>query len=397
MSHLHYMNRCIELAKLGAGFVAPNPMVGAVLVHDGKIIGEGWHQQFGGPHAEVNAIRQAAASVPAVLRESTLYVSLEPCSHHGKTPPCTDLIIQHKIPKVFIGCRDPFNEVNGKGIEKLKAAGVEVEMADRLLAYECEKINKRFFVFHTQQRPYIILKWAQTGDGKMASPPTPLHKWRGETLESESAKDSLSFDDSKTPPAEGLGEALRLLISNDYSNRLVHKWRSEEVSILIGTNTAMLDDPELTTRLWSGPSPVRLVIDMDLRLPKNLKIFNGQQPTIVFNTQLHDVEENMTVTKLKEKGGVSYYKVKHSDYPLKEILNALYKLEIQSVLVEGGAKLLQSFIDEGLWDETRIINNYSLTVGEGLSAPKPENAILVESEELFSDTIETYMHAKEDY
>ena len=356
------MQRCLELAGLGAGYVAPNPMVGAVLVHEDRIIAEGWHQRYGGPHAEVNAIRRAAQNGLTDLSESTLYVSLEPCVHHGKTPPCTDLIIQHKIPKVVIGCRDPFKEVDGKGIEKLKAAGVEVELADRLLAYACKNMNKRFFTFHTKQRPYIILKWAQTADGKIA----PLN-----------------------PPQGGTSGNLvvgRLLISNEYSNRLVHKWRSEEASILVGTNTALLDDPELTTRLWPGPSPIRLVVDMDLKLPSSLKIFDQQVRTIIFNTVKQD-----------EDGKLLFYKITGNKSLVQQLMNALYELDIQSVIVEGGAKLLQSFMNDGVWDETRIIQNYSLQAGEGLNAPQPENAILVESKELFSDTIETYVPATEDY
>ncbi|HMK24863.1 MAG TPA: bifunctional diaminohydroxyphosphoribosylaminopyrimidine deaminase/5-amino-6-(5-phosphoribosylamino)uracil reductase RibD [Chitinophagaceae bacterium] len=352
IDHSPYMQRCLELAEQGAGYVAPNPMVGAVLLHEDKIIGEGWHQQYGGPHAEVNCIAQAIQNGQAdKLDRSTLYVSLEPCVHHGKTPPCTDLIIQHKIKKVVIGCRDPFKEVDGKGIEKLRAAGVEVELVDRLLAYECKNMNKRFLTFHTKQRPYIILKWAQTADHKISS-----------------------------------GNNERLMISNEYSNRLVHKWRSEEASILVGTNTAMLDDPELTTRLWPGPSPIRLVIDMNLRLPSSLKIFDQQVRTIVFNKLKHE-----------ENGNLLYYQVTNDANLVPEVIKALYQLNIQSVLVEGGAKLLRSFMDDGLWDETRIIHNYSLHAGDGLNAPQPENAILVGSEELFSDTIETYVPATEDY
>ena len=345
------MQRCLELAQLGAGYVAPNPMVGAVLVYEDRIIGEGWHQQYGGPHAEVNCIASVKNDDKELIPGSTLYVSLEPCAHHGKTPPCTDLIIQHKIKKVVIGCRDPFKEVDGKGIEKLEAAGVEVELADRLLSYECKNMNKRFITFHTKKRPYIILKWAQTADNKISS-----------------------------------GNAERLIISNEYSNRLVHKWRSEEASILVGTNTAMLDDPELTTRLWKGPSPTRLIVDMDLRLPSSLKIFDQQVRTIVFNTK-----------KQEEDGNVLFHKIKGNASLVQQIMNALYQLNIQSVMVEGGARLLQSFIDDGLWDETRIIHNYSLHAGDGLNAPQPENAILVGSQELFSDTIETYVPATEDH
>ena len=307
MSQNHYMQRCLELARLGAGYVAPNPMVGAVLVYDDRIIGEGWHKQYGEAHAEVNCINSVKEEDVKFISQSTMYVSLEPCAHFGKTPPCVDLIIKHKIPKVFIGCRDPFKEVNGRGIEKLKTGGVEVEMADRLLEYECKKINKRFFTFHTEQRPYIILKWAQTGDGKIAPPPP-----EGGILVSDTSNRYQKFEDSKNPPLEGR-EASRLLISNEYSNRLVHKWRSEEAAILIGTNTALLDDPELTTRLWSGPSPVRMVVDMNLRLPTFLKVFNGSVKTIIFNT-----------IKQEEKGNLVYYKLEKNKGLVMQMLNALY-------------------------------------------------------------------------
>ena len=250
------MHRCLELAGHGSGYVSPNPMVGAVLVHSGRIIGEGYHQRYGQAHAEVNCIDSVSETDRRLIGESTLYVSLEPCAHFGKTPPCTDLIIKHKIPKCVVGCRDPFKEVDGKGIEKLRAAGVHVEVG--VLEKECKELNKRFFTFHTEHRPYIILKWAQTGDGFIAGPLNPSASWRR------------TFEDS----GETKVIQERLLISNEYSNRLVHKWRSEEASILVGTNTALLDDPELTTRLWTGPSPVRIVLDMNLRLPSSLKMFN---------------------------------------------------------------------------------------------------------------------------
>src|SRR5687767_13525023 len=243
-----YMQRCLQLARLGAGSVAPNPMVGAVLVSDDRVIGEGWHQQFGKAHAEVNCFDSVLPGNRELVAGSILYVSLEPCAHFGKTPPCTDLIIKNKIRKVVVGCRDPFKEVNGKGIEKLKAAGIEVETG--VLENECKEINKRFFCFHEKHRPFIILKWAHTADGKMGF---------------ESSTD-------------------RLFITNEYTNRLVHKWRSEESAVMVGTNTALRDDPELTVRLWTGASPVRAVIDRELKLPASLKIFDGQYPTIVFNT-----------------------------------------------------------------------------------------------------------------
>ena len=336
------MQRCLELAKLGAGNVAPNPMVGAVLVCNDKIIGEGWHQQYGEAHAEVNAIHQAVQNGQMDLSQSTLYVSLEPCAHFGKTPPCTDLIIQHKIPKVVIGCRDLFKEVNGKGIEKLKAAGVEVESG--VLVNECKELNKRFLTFYTTHRPYVVLKWAQTGDGKIAT-----------------------------------GNNERLLISNEYSNRLVHQWRSEEAAILVGTNTALQDNPDLTTRLWPGNSPVRLVVDMELRLPSSLKIFNQHVRTIIFNSVKHEEERSL-----------SYYQVTNDTSLVHQIMNALYKLKIQSVLVEGGARLLQSFIDEGIWDEARVINNEQLIMNNGLKAPVLENAKKIAEVKLLSDTIEFY-------
>ncbi len=325
MNYETYVYRCLELAAKGAGHVAPNPMVGAVLVHEEKIIGEGWHQKYGEAHAEVNCINQAIQNGFAeLIPRSTLYVSLEPCAHFGKTPPCTDLIIRHKIPEVVIGCRDPFKEVDGKGIEKLKTAAVNV--IANVLEAECKELNRRFFTFHTQHRPYVILKWAVTKDGFIA----PLTTEKGS----------------------------RLLISNEYSNRMVHQWRSEEASILVGTNTALLDDPALTTRLWPGPSPVRLVVDRELKLPHSLKLFDQQHRTIVFNTIKHE-----------EDGSVLYYQVTQDVSLVHQIMNALYQLKIQSVLVEGGGRLLQSFIDEDAWDEARIITNEQLEIGKGLKAP----------------------------
>jgi diaminohydroxyphosphoribosylaminopyrimidine deaminase/5-amino-6-(5-phosphoribosylamino)uracil reductase len=269
------MQRCIELAKLGSGYVAPNPMVGAVLVYKERIIGEGWHQKFGEAHAEVNCINSVKEEDKQFISQSTLYVSLEPCDHFGKTFPCTDLIIKNKIPKVVVGCLDPSAEVNGKGIKKMRSSGVDVQTG--IFEKECKELNKRFFIFHTQHRPYIILKWAQTADGKISS-----------------------------------ANGHRLLISNSYTNRLVHKWRSEEMSILVGTNTALLDDPELTNRYWHGPSPIRLVVDMDLSLPKNLKLFNGQQQTIVFNKIKHE-----------EGSSPSFYQVTEDVSLVPQIVNAL--------------------------------------------------------------------------
>lgn len=337
--HEQYMHRCLQLAKLGAGNVAPNPMVGAVLVHEGRIIGEGYHREFGEAHAEVNCLASVAEEDRQLIPASALYVSLEPCAHFGKTPPCTDLIIRNKIPEVVIGTRDPFKDVNGKGIEKLKAAGIEV--LQDVLKHECIELNRRFFAFHQQHRPYIILKWAQTADGKIGS-----------------------------------GTAKRLMISNEYTNRQVHKWRSEEAAILIGTNTALNDDPSLNVRSWKGNDPVRLVIDMDLSLPSSLKIFNRKQRTIVFNTIKHE-----------ESGALSYYQVTNDVSLIHQVLNACYRVNIQSILVEGGAKLLQSFIDNDSWDESRVITNNDLFAGTGLTAPVLSNATELRKENIHTDSI----------
>ncbi|HLK27171.1 MAG TPA: bifunctional diaminohydroxyphosphoribosylaminopyrimidine deaminase/5-amino-6-(5-phosphoribosylamino)uracil reductase RibD [Puia sp.] len=339
-----YMSRCMQLARLGGGYVAPNPMVGAVLVHEERIIGEGFHQQYGKAHAEVNCINSVKEEDLKLIPQSTLYVSLEPCAHHGKTPPCADLIIEKKIPKVIVGCRDPFKEVDGKGIEKLLKAGVEV--VQDVFKNKCEELNKRFFTFHTKHRPYIVLKWAQSSDAKIGS-------INGE----------------------------RIFISNEFTNRLVHKWRSEEASILVGTNTALFDDPELNVRLWNGNNPIRLLVDMDLRLSTSLKIFNDKSKTIIFNSIKHEEQNNLL-----------YYQITKDVSIVHQIVNALYHLKIQSVLVEGGAMLLQSFIDEGIWDETRIVNNGELIINNGLNAPVLKDEKLFHAENIFSDKISYFQN-----
>ena len=343
-THEIYMHRCLQLAKLGAGNVAPNPMVGAVLVYNDRIIGEGYHQQYGEAHAEVNCIASVSEDEKRSISESTMYVSLEPCAHYGKTPPCADLIIKNKIKKVVIGCGDPFKEVNGKGIEKLQEAGIEV--IQNVLENDCKELNKRFFTFHTQHRPYIILKWAQSLNGKIA--------------------------------AENPG---RLFITNELTNRLVHKWRSEEAAILVGTNTALMDDPELTTRLWTGNNPVRLVVDMDLNLSRSLKIFDHKARTIIFNKLIHE-----------EKNDLLFYQVTEDVDLVHQIVNALYQLKIQSVIVEGGAKMLQSFIDEQLWDEARMITNEELIVDKGLDAPKLFSFSKIDEQKIFNDQIDLFKY-----
>ncbi len=349
-----YIERCIELAQRGKGKVSPNPMVGAVLVHESRIIGEGYHMLYGRPHAEVNCIDAVVDADKNLISHSTLFVSLEPCAHFGKTPPCADLIIQHKIPHVVIGCRDPFEKVNGKGIEKLESAGIKVTLIGGHSEKKCIDLNKNFFVFHQQQRPRIILKWAQTLDGFIAS-----------------------FDKSN-----------RLLISSDNANRVVHKWRSEEDAILVGTNTAMSDDPQLTTRSWPGKNPLRLVIDMELKLPSSLKLFNNEATTIVFNELKHTLPLNLTNIELKNSRSTLYYKVESQKSLSRQICEALFSMEILSVVVEGGQKLLQHFIDEDCWDEARIIKSKDISVGKGLAAPafnKPTNVI--REIELIADTL----------
>ena len=321
----------------------PNPMVGAVLVFNDTIIGEGFHRMYGEAHAEVNCIASVKNENRHLIPDATLYVSLEPCAHTGRTPPCTHLILKHGIKKVIVGCSDPFKQVNGKGIQMLRSAGVEVETG--ILEKECMLLNKRFFTFHTRHRPYIVLKWAQTSDLYIAG-----------------------------------DEYTRMYITNELANRLVHKWRSEEASILVGTRTAQYDDPELTNRLWAGKHPVRLVIDMDLNLPPSLKLFRAGGKTIVFNTRTHEEKEN-----------ILYYQVTHDVNLVHQMVNALYHHNIQSVLVEGGTKTLQSFIDEGMWDEIRVITATAMHSSKGMRAPLPMNHRLHDSFRLGSNQIDFYL------
>ncbi|HTI08328.1 MAG TPA: bifunctional diaminohydroxyphosphoribosylaminopyrimidine deaminase/5-amino-6-(5-phosphoribosylamino)uracil reductase RibD [Puia sp.] len=359
------MQRCLELARLGAGFTAPNPMVGAVLVYEGRIIGEGYHQLYGKAHAEVNCLAAVKEEDLPLIPQATLYVSLEPCAHYGKTPPCADLIIRHKIPRVVVGCRDPFPEVDGKGIEKLRAGGVEVKLG--VLEKECISLNRRFFTYHTRCRPYILLKWAQSANLKIAAGDGDAAGRVGLAAGSGGA------DRDRAPGSS------RVLISNEYSNRLVHRWRSEEAAILVGTNTALSDDPALTVRLWEGPQPIRLVVDKQLRLPATLKVFDRKVQTIVFNTVKQEEEENLL-----------YYRLNKEDSLVTQIGKALYESRILSVLVEGGTRLLQSFIDEGIWDEARVITNNGLEIPDGLAAPVLKNALPPSAETLLTDTIRYY-------
>jgi len=336
------MRRCFELAKKGEGNVAPNPMVGAVLVFNEVIIGEGYHREFGKEHAEVNCINSVANENLHLINQSTLYVSLEPCSHFGKTPPCTNSIIEKKIPKVVVGCQDSFLQVDGRGIETLRTAGIEVVCP--ILEEEALDLNKRFFTFHTKHRPYIILKWAQTANAMIAQ-----------------------------------NNYSRLLISHETTNRQVHKWRSEEASILVGTTTALLDNPSLTNRLWSGKTPIRLVIDSNLQIQATSHLLDGSVQTIVFNS-----------IKQEQVGAILYFKLSGNKSWVLQIIEALYQMNIQSLLVEGGANLLQSFIDENYWDEARVITNTEMEASEGLKAPVLKNAEKYASESIEKDLIQYY-------
>jgi len=325
VQHQFYLDRCIELAQLGVGFVSPNPMVGSVIVCDDQIIGEGYHMAYGQAHAEVNAIKNVFenhVNAKELLKRSTIYVNLEPCSHFGKTPPCADLIISNEIPKVVIGCRDPFDQINGKGIEKLRNAGIEV--IEDVLTEKCLDLNKRFFTRIQKLRPYIILKWAQTSNG-FFSPLDGSKRW----------------------------------ISSKEAKQLVHRWRSEEDAVLVGKNTALADDPLLNVREWSGRDPVRIVIDRRLELPKELNVFDQTQDTIIFNNLKTDIE-----------GKIKYLELEDFDNLLPQLIAyQLYLMDIQSLIVEGGSKTLNLFLESGLWDEARVFISPE-SWEEGVLAPE---------------------------
>lgn len=324
VEHEKYMQRCIELAELGKGSVSPNPMVGAVIVMDTIIIGEGYHHKYGEAHAEVNAINQVIntfSDYADLLDQSVLYVSLEPCAHYGKTPPCADLIIKYKIPNVVIGCRDPFDQVNGKGIEKLQDAGINVITG--VLEKECQWLNRRFFTRVQKHRPYIILKWAQTNDGFFAPDDKSQH-W----------------------------------ITGIESRRLVHQWRAEEDAVLIGKNTAAIDNPQLNVRYGQGKSPKRIVIDRKLELKPDLHLFDQSVETLIFNELKTSIE-----------GKNKYIALEDFDrYVPEYILYQLYLQDIQSVIIEGGASTLNKFIEAGLWDEARIFTG-NTNLKKGIRAP----------------------------
>lgn len=323
-----YIRRCIELASNGLCNAAPNPMVGAVIVHNGKIIGEGYHARCGEGHAEVNAIRSVKDE--SLLKESTIYVSLEPCSHYGKTPPCADLIISKGIPRVVVGCIDPFSQVSGRGIKKLRDAGIEVTVG--VLEDECKNLIRRFVTFNTRKRPYITLKWAESADGFI---------------------DIIRENGSP------------VVLSTPITSMYVHKQRAEHKAILVGRKTALLDNPSLTTRNWYGANPLRLVIDRTLSLPSGLRLFDHTTPTLIFTEKGKAGEENL-----------EYITIDFSTDILPQILTILYERKIQSLLVEGGTTLLQSFIDSCLWDEM-FVEHSEKVLGEGVKSPNiPKGTVM---------------------
>ena len=326
------MQRCLDLAVLGINSVSPNPMVGCVVVHHNKIIGEGYHQKFGEAHAEVNAIKNVfdiyGDEAPLLLKEATVYVSLEPCAHYGKTPPCADLLIRHEVKRVIIGNADPFTGVNGKGIEKLKNAGIEVITG--VLEEKCTYINRRFFTRIRQNRPYIILKWAQTQNGFFA-PSNESQKW----------------------------------ITGAVTKQLNYKWRNEEDAILIGKNTALIDNPQLTSRIKGYKNPIRIVIDRNLEIPIDYHIYNKEAKTVIFNE-----------LKTEARGNIHYIQMEDMSYYLpQKIAYQLYLMDIQSVIIEGGAHLLNQFITSGLWDEARIFTANQIW-DEGITAPQIKGTLL---------------------
>lgn len=328
-----YMLRCLQLAANGLGTTYPNPLVGAVVVHNDRVIGEGWHQKSGEAHAEVKAID--SVKNPGLLKDSTLYVNLEPCSHFGKTPPCADLILEKEIRKVVIGSLDFNDRVCGRGIEKLTSAGCEVVVG--VLEEKCKELNKRFFTFHLKKRPYVLLKWAESFDGYI----------------SPERFEALKLDD--------LENREPYWISNTYSRSFVHKLRAEEQSILVGARTALRDNPKLDVRTYSGKNPLRILIDRKLSVSKDAHLYNGIAETLVFCETLPDPQESFSK--------VGFIKLSFGDHLEAQVLEELYQRGIQSVLVEGGGYTLRGFIEKGLWDEAIVIKGKSI-FGKGTKAPQ---------------------------
>jgi diaminohydroxyphosphoribosylaminopyrimidine deaminase/5-amino-6-(5-phosphoribosylamino)uracil reductase len=338
-SHEHFIDKCISLARKGALNVSPNPMVGCVIVNDGKIIGEGYHKEYGKNHAEVNAIHSVKDK--SELRNSMLYVNLEPCCHHGKTPPCTDLIIKYNIPKVVIGCVDTFSKVSGQGIKKLKDNSVEVIYG--VLEKDCIELNKRFFCYHIKKRPYIILKWAKS-------------------------KDNFTAPSSQEKP---------FWMTSKKSKKLVHRWRAEEDAILVGRKTVVADNPSLTVRMCKGKNPIRIIIDKDLLLDKKSNVFDDQAETIVFNKIKSTIIDKTT-----------YLKADFNNLN-EDILNQLYNRDILSLIIEGGTITINSFIEKNLYDEIRVFTTDKL-LKKGINSPELPNINLIKTSIINNDKLEVY-------
>jgi diaminohydroxyphosphoribosylaminopyrimidine deaminase/5-amino-6-(5-phosphoribosylamino)uracil reductase len=346
-THETYMKRCLELAVKGLGHVAPNPMVGCVIVSNGEIIGEGYHEYYGQAHAEVNAIQWVKNK--ELLKNATLYVNLEPCAHYGKTPPCADLIIEHQIPFVVIGNIDSNKLVSGKGIEKLTKAGTDVKIG--ILEEECRKLNKRFFTFQEKKRPYIILKWAQSADGFL---------------------DVKRHEESTSKPIQ---------ISNSDSKKLLHLWRSQEQAIMVGTNTALLDNPQLTVREVKGKNPLRMTVDKWLRIPKHFNLFDKSTPTLIF-TEINEASQT----------NLEYVKIDFRKDIIPQVLQELHQRNIQSIIIEGGEKILNSFIDTDLWDSARVFIS-DKKLGKGINAPVLKSNPVVK-ENISGDKLLFYINDK---
>ena len=318
MTDKTFIKRCIELAKTAEGKTYPNPLVGSIIVHNGKIIGEGYHEKAGENHAEINAINSVENI--HLLKDSTIYVTLEPCSHFGKTPPCANKIVEIGFKKVVIGTLDSHEKVNGKGKELLENAGIEV--VSGVLEEDCKDLNKRFFTFHQKKRPFIILKWAESADG---------------------------FLDKDFKPTQ---------IGNPLTKQFVHTLRSEEHAILVGTNTALTDNPSLTTREISGRNPVRILIDFNLKVPRDFNIYNEEAETLVFNSLKDSQDKHIKFIKIEKKNF------------LQNLMEKLYENNIQSVIIEGGSFTLKQFIEANLWDEAIVIKNENLILENGTKAPE---------------------------
>lgn len=341
MNDAFYMQRCLQLAALGINTAPPNPLVGCVIVHNDVIIGEGWHYKAGSPHAEVNAIH--AVSNTELLKESTVYVNLEPCAHFGKTPPCADLLIKHRVKKVVIGCQDSFAEVNGAGITKLKKANIEVVIG--VLNYKAKLLNQAFFTFHAKKRPFILLKWAQTFDG--------------------------FFDKNRVKDDTGIN-----WITGEEAKNFTHNLRAKSQAILVGSNTINVDNPSLNTRNVSGASPLRMVLDRSNKTNLNVKVYNDGSPTVVFTKTLRKIPEHVQQIQLAD-----------ADNPLKQILDYCYQNNIQNLMVEGGATLLQQFIEKDLWDKAHVLVG-NITYGVGILAPVLSKEFIISS--VGADSLLTY-------